>query len=295
MPDLTHLLTFALVALGMVLTPGPNMIYLVSRSISQGPQAGLISLGGVAVGFIFYVLCAAFGITALLLTVPLAYDALRDPAGRPFAVPGARTSQEQPADAVHHGPGDQSAESQDRGDVRVAAAAIHPARPRQRVHAVAGAGHDAGGGQPVGQCRHRHHGRIDRRLPGGPSAVDGRATLADGNGAGGPGRAHDHGYAPLMEHDSGFFASLGGMLGEALRGIVAGIKWLLGGLGGALGDFYSGLAGAMGMSPSIFNFVLLVLGLMFLWAAVKALLRRSIIGFLFWLVLAVLVLGGLVD
>ena len=77
MPDLTHLLTFALVALGMVLTPGPNMIYLVSRSISQGPQAGLISLGGVAVGFIFYVLCAAFGITALLLTVPLAYDALR--------------------------------------------------------------------------------------------------------------------------------------------------------------------------------------------------------------------------
>ena len=51
----------------------------------------------------------------------------------------------------------------------------------------------------------------------------------------------------------------------------------------------------MGMSPSIFNFVLLVLGLMFLWAAVKSLLRRSIIGFLFWLVLAVLVLGGLVD
>ena len=77
MPDLTHLLTFALVALGMVLTPGPNMIYLVSRSISQGPQAGLISLGGVAVGFIFYVACAAFGITALLMAVPYAYDALR--------------------------------------------------------------------------------------------------------------------------------------------------------------------------------------------------------------------------
>ena len=77
MPDLTHLLAFALVSLGMVLTPGPNMIYLVSRSISQGARAGLISLGGVAVGFIFYVCCAAFGITALLLTVPMAYDALR--------------------------------------------------------------------------------------------------------------------------------------------------------------------------------------------------------------------------
>jgi threonine/homoserine/homoserine lactone efflux protein len=61
----------------MVLTPGPNMIYLVSRSISQGPKAGLISLSGVAVGFIFYVLCAAFGLTVLLMSVPYAYDALR--------------------------------------------------------------------------------------------------------------------------------------------------------------------------------------------------------------------------
>ncbi|MFY1918707.1 LysE family translocator [Achromobacter xylosoxidans] len=77
MPDIANLLTFALVALGMVLTPGPNMIYLVSRSISQGPKAGLISLSGVAVGFIFYVLCAAFGLTVLLMSVPYAYDALR--------------------------------------------------------------------------------------------------------------------------------------------------------------------------------------------------------------------------
>ena len=77
MPDIANLLTFALVALGMVLTPGPNMIYLVSRSISQGPKAGLISLGGVAAGFVFYVLCAAFGITVLLMAVPYAYDALR--------------------------------------------------------------------------------------------------------------------------------------------------------------------------------------------------------------------------
>ena len=61
----------------MVLTPGPNMIYLISRSISQGRSAGLISLGGVALGFVFYMLCAAFGITALVLAVPYAYDALR--------------------------------------------------------------------------------------------------------------------------------------------------------------------------------------------------------------------------
>jgi threonine/homoserine/homoserine lactone efflux protein len=75
--QLSALLGFALVSFGMVLTPGPNMIYLISRSITQGRVAGLISLGGVALGFVFYMLRAAFGITALLFAVPYAYDALR--------------------------------------------------------------------------------------------------------------------------------------------------------------------------------------------------------------------------
>jgi threonine/homoserine/homoserine lactone efflux protein len=61
----------------MSLTPGPNMMYLVSRSICQGRRAGLVSLGGVGLGFLVYMLAAAFGITALLLAVPLAYDGLR--------------------------------------------------------------------------------------------------------------------------------------------------------------------------------------------------------------------------
>lgn len=77
MPATSDLLAFALVSLAMVLTPGPNMIYVISRSICQGRVAGLISLGGVALGFVFYMLCAALGITALLMTVPFAYDALR--------------------------------------------------------------------------------------------------------------------------------------------------------------------------------------------------------------------------
>jgi threonine/homoserine/homoserine lactone efflux protein len=77
MPATSSLLAFTLVSFGIVLTPGPNMIYVISRSITQGPGAGIVSLGGVALGFVFYMLCAAFGITALLLAVPFAYDALR--------------------------------------------------------------------------------------------------------------------------------------------------------------------------------------------------------------------------
>jgi threonine/homoserine/homoserine lactone efflux protein len=77
MPTSNSLLAFGLVSLGMALTPGPNMIYLISRSICQGRTAGMISLGGVALGFLFYMLAAAYGITALLFAVPFAYDLLR--------------------------------------------------------------------------------------------------------------------------------------------------------------------------------------------------------------------------
>lgn len=77
MPTLFNMWTFALLSLGLVLTPGPNMIYLISRSISQGKKAGFISLIGVAVGYIFYMLLAAFGITAIFMAVPYAYDTLK--------------------------------------------------------------------------------------------------------------------------------------------------------------------------------------------------------------------------
>lgn len=77
MPASSNLIAFGLIALGMALTPGPNMLYLISRSICQGRVAGLISLGGVALGSVFYMFSAALGITALLMAIPYAYDALR--------------------------------------------------------------------------------------------------------------------------------------------------------------------------------------------------------------------------
>ncbi len=77
MPTSMSLAAFALMALAMVITPGPNMIYLLSRSILQGRTAGLISLLGVILGFLVYMLGAALGLTGVLLAVPLAYDAVR--------------------------------------------------------------------------------------------------------------------------------------------------------------------------------------------------------------------------
>lgn len=77
MPDAKTWIAFCLVCLGMALTPGPNMLYLVSRSICQGKWAGIVSLAGTAAGFVVYLVCAALGITALLMAAPIAYDILR--------------------------------------------------------------------------------------------------------------------------------------------------------------------------------------------------------------------------
>ncbi|GAA2804176.1 LysE family translocator [Kitasatospora sp. CM 4170] len=67
----------ALVELGMVLTPGPNMIYLVSRSISQGRRAGLVSLAGVALGFLVYLFAVSAGIATVFALVPEIYLAVK--------------------------------------------------------------------------------------------------------------------------------------------------------------------------------------------------------------------------
>ncbi|MET8864524.1 LysE family translocator [Nonomuraea sp. NPDC004580] len=71
------LIGIALVSLGLVLTPGPNMIYLVSRSITQGPKSGFISLIGVFLGFTTYLIATCLGLTAVFAYVPAAYTALK--------------------------------------------------------------------------------------------------------------------------------------------------------------------------------------------------------------------------
>jgi threonine/homoserine/homoserine lactone efflux protein len=77
MLTLTELGWFALVALALVLTPGPSMIYCISRTLCQGRGAGMVSLAGVALGFVVHLLGASFGLSALLLAAPVAFTALK--------------------------------------------------------------------------------------------------------------------------------------------------------------------------------------------------------------------------
>jgi threonine/homoserine/homoserine lactone efflux protein len=77
MHDINSYAAYLLVCVAMVMTPGPNMVYLVSRTAAQGRRAGFISLGGVVLGFLTYMLLTSAGLSALFLAVPYAYDAVR--------------------------------------------------------------------------------------------------------------------------------------------------------------------------------------------------------------------------
>ncbi|MFF1692690.1 LysE family translocator [Streptomyces sp. NPDC058257] len=77
MIGMNAVLGVTVVSLGMVLTPGPNMMYLVSRSITQGRRAGAISLAGVAVGFVVYLSAANLGLSVVFLAVPQLYLAVK--------------------------------------------------------------------------------------------------------------------------------------------------------------------------------------------------------------------------
>ena len=77
MMPLHELLLFSGTALLLAVSPGPNMVYLLSRSICQGRQAGVISLVGVFAGFLVHICAAAIGVSALYLAIPVAYVILK--------------------------------------------------------------------------------------------------------------------------------------------------------------------------------------------------------------------------
>jgi threonine/homoserine/homoserine lactone efflux protein len=77
MPDLSTLAVFAVACLALTATPGPDMLLIASRSVSQGRAAGFASLAGIQAGTYCHALAAAFGLSQLFLALPLAYDIVR--------------------------------------------------------------------------------------------------------------------------------------------------------------------------------------------------------------------------
>jgi threonine/homoserine/homoserine lactone efflux protein len=71
------LTAFAITALIIEMTPGPNMGYLAVLSLSRGWRVGIAAVAGVALGHAAYGVAAAFGVTAAVDAFPLLYEVLR--------------------------------------------------------------------------------------------------------------------------------------------------------------------------------------------------------------------------
>ncbi|WP_188191341.1 LysE family translocator [Nonomuraea sp. SYSU D8015] len=77
MPDISTLALFSVLTLGLLVVPGPAVLYIVTRSVAQGRSAGLISVLGVHAGSIVHVAAAALGISALLAASATAFTVVK--------------------------------------------------------------------------------------------------------------------------------------------------------------------------------------------------------------------------
>ena len=76
MPD-TNLLLFVTASLALIVVPGPDMIYVLTRGVSQGRTAGLISATGVCCGVLVHTSFAAVGLSAILAQSALAFSVVK--------------------------------------------------------------------------------------------------------------------------------------------------------------------------------------------------------------------------
>ena len=77
MPSLDNYLLFLVASILLVLTPGPNLLYLISRTLCQGRKAGIVSLAGTTSGCMVHIVAASLGLSAVFIAVPIAYEVLR--------------------------------------------------------------------------------------------------------------------------------------------------------------------------------------------------------------------------
>ncbi|HYL43508.1 MAG TPA: LysE family translocator [Ktedonobacteraceae bacterium] len=91
MPALSTLALFLLAALGLLLIPGPSVLYIITRSVAHGRRAGLASVLGVESASLTHAAAASLGLSALLLTSALAFSVVKYLGAAYLIYLGART------------------------------------------------------------------------------------------------------------------------------------------------------------------------------------------------------------
>lgn len=71
------LLLFMLAGLVLNLTPGPDVLYIVSNALRQGARAGVVAALGITAGCFVHIVAATVGVSALLAASSLAFTVLK--------------------------------------------------------------------------------------------------------------------------------------------------------------------------------------------------------------------------
>jgi len=77
MPDANSLLLFMAATIALNVTPGPDMLYVIARSIGQGRAAGIASALGITAGCFVHIFAVTFGLASLMMAVPTAYEIVK--------------------------------------------------------------------------------------------------------------------------------------------------------------------------------------------------------------------------
>lgn len=77
MPDLSTIAAFALASLLLLVIPGPAVIYILNRSVSDGREVGLAAVAGLELGNLVHAIAAAAGLSAVLATSAAAFNTVK--------------------------------------------------------------------------------------------------------------------------------------------------------------------------------------------------------------------------
>ena len=105
MPSASVIAAFAATAIVLLLIPGPAVLYIVNRSVSDGRTAGLAAASGLALGNLVHALAAAAGLSAVLATSATAFNAVKWLGAGYLVFVGVRTLMKPPAPIDEGQPG----------------------------------------------------------------------------------------------------------------------------------------------------------------------------------------------
>ena len=97
MPDIGSIITFGIASIALLLIPGPAVIYILNRSVSDGREVGLAAVAGLELGNFMHVIAASAGLSAVLATSATAFNTVKWLGAGYLVFVGVRTLLTRPA------------------------------------------------------------------------------------------------------------------------------------------------------------------------------------------------------